>query len=233
VTELVAGAEDGRAVERRSRSRWSARAKLSAGARARGLSWFCGCSLRRPSAGHRRDNRDLSDPDPEPAIVSRFRPGDSLDRIFEIGIILKGLDGVLETIGGLLLLTFTPATINSLVASLTQHELSEDPNDFIANHLLGYAQGLTGRTVTFAALYLLLHGIVKIVLVAALLRNQIWAYPWMIGFLLIFIVYQIYQIVLSPTLGLSALTIFDSAIVWLTWQEWRKQTAGRAVRLRE
>ena len=110
--------------------------------------------------------------------------------------------------------------------------LSEDPNDYIASHLLGYAQGLTGGTVTFAALYLLVHGIVKIVLVAALLRNQIWAYPWMIGFLLIFIAYQIYQIALHPTLGLSALTIFDAAIVWLTWREWRRQTAGGVVGLR-
>ena len=155
--------------------------------------------------------------------MSRFTPRDALDRIFEIGIILKGLDGVLETIGGLLLLTLTPGTINRLVSGLTQHELSEDPHDFIAGQLLRYAHGLTGTAVTFAALYLLAHGIVKIVLVAALLRNQIWAYPWMIGFLLIFIFYQVYRLVLSPTLGLSALTIFDALIVWLTWREWRKQ----------
>jgi uncharacterized membrane protein len=149
---------------------------------------------------------------------------DPLDRLFEIGIALKGLDGILETIGGLLLLAMTPATINTLAAKVTQHELSEDPNDFIANHLLRYAHGLSGSAITFAAVYLLLHGITKIVLVAALLRNQIWAYPWMIGFLLIFILYQMYRLVLSTTVGLSALTVFDVFIVWLTWREWRKQT---------
>ena len=74
-------------------------------------------------------------------------------------------------------------------------------------------------------MYLLLHGITKIALVAALLRNQMWAYPWMIGFLLIFIGYQLYRIVLSPTFSLSVLTIFDAFIVWLTWREWRKQSA--------
>jgi len=163
--------------------------------------------------------------------VSRFKARDALDRIFEIGIILKGLDGVLETIGGLLLLVVTPATINALLSRLTQHELSEDPNDFIASHLLGYTHGLTGTAVTFAAFYLLVHGIAKIVLVAALLRNQIWAYPWMISFLLLFIGYQLYRLVLSLTFGLSALTIFDALIVWLTWREWRRQTASRAVRV--
>ena len=162
--------------------------------------------------------------------MSQFKPRDPFDRLFEIGIILKGLDGILETIGGLLLLAVTPATINRLAEWLTQHELSEDPHDFIASHLLGYAHGLTGSAVTFAAVYLLLHGITKVVLVGALLRNQIWAYPWMIGFLLIFIVYQLYRIVLSPTFGLTALTIFDAFIVWLTWREWRKQTTDRAIR---
>jgi uncharacterized membrane protein len=157
--------------------------------------------------------------------VSQFKPRDPLDRLFEIGIILKGIDGILEACGGLLLLAVTPATINTLAARLTQHELSEDPRDVIANHLLGFTHGLTGSAVTFAAVYLLLHGITKIALVAALLRNQMWAYPWMIGFLLIFIGYQLYRIVLSPTFSLSVLTIFDAFIVWLTWREWRKQSA--------
>ena len=176
-------------------------------------------------ANHRLDHGYRS------LIVSGFKPRDTLDRVFEIGIILKGLDGVLETIGGLLLLAVTPATINDVVSRLTQHELSEDSNDFIANHLLGYAHGLTGSAVAFAAVYLLVHGIAKIVLVTALLRNQIWAYPWMIGFLLIFIGYQLYRLVLSLTFGLSALTVFDAVIVWLTWREWRQQTADRGVGL--
>lgn len=165
--------------------------------------------------------------------MSRFRAQDPLDRIFEIGIILKGLDGALEAVGGLLLLAVTPATIDRVMVRLTQHELSEDPRDFIARHLLRYSHGLTGSAVTFAAVYLLAHGIVKIVLVAALLRNQAWAYPWMIGFLLIFIGYQVYRLALSPTFWLTALTVFDALIVWLTWREWRRQTADRALAVRD
>jgi uncharacterized membrane protein len=68
--------------------------------------------------------------------MSWFRPRDLLDQTFEVGIILKGLDGVLEVLGGLLLLVVSPATIDRLVTGLTQHELSEDPHDFLATHLL-------------------------------------------------------------------------------------------------
>jgi len=61
------------------------------------------------------------------------------------------------------------------------------------------------------------------VLVIALLENKLWAYPWMIAFLIIFIGYQLNRIALTPTTWLIALTIFDAFVVWLTWREWRKQ----------
>jgi uncharacterized membrane protein len=155
--------------------------------------------------------------------MSWFQPRGLLDRTFQISIIAKGLDGLVELIGGILLLAVTPATINQILARITQHELSEDPHDFIATRLLHLGAGLTGSAVHFAAAYLLLHGLVKVVLVVVLLRNRLWAYPWLIAFLLIFIGYQLYRIALTPTAWLVALTIFDAFVAWLTWREWRKQ----------
>jgi uncharacterized membrane protein len=61
--------------------------------------------------------------------------------------------------------------------------------------------------------------------VAALLNNQLWAYPWMIVFLGVFIVYQVYRLSFNPSVGLAALTIFDAVIAWLTYREYRKQLA--------
>jgi uncharacterized membrane protein len=157
--------------------------------------------------------------------VPWFRPRGLLDQTFEVGIVLKGLDGVLEVIGGLLLLVVSPATIDRVVTSLTQHELSEDPHDVLATHLLKTAHGLTGSAVLFGAVYLLAHGLVKVILVAALLKNQLWAYPWTIVFLGVFIVYQLYRLSLRASVGLAALTVFDAVIAWLTYREYRKQLA--------
>jgi uncharacterized membrane protein len=157
----------------------------------------------------------------------RFVPKDWLDRVFEVGIVLKGLDGLLELIGGVLLLLITPADINGIVWALTQHELSEDPRDAIASWLLRTADGLTGPGLLFAAAYLLVHGIVKVVLVVAVLRNKLWAYPWLIAVLLLFIGYQAYRIALTPGAGLIALTIFDIAIVALTVREYQRQQTTR------
>ncbi|GAA5039757.1 DUF2127 domain-containing protein [Actinopolymorpha pittospori] len=154
--------------------------------------------------------------------MTTFKPHDWLDRTFEVGIILKGLDGLLELVGGVLLLLAAPTTINHLVIAMTQHEISEDPHDLVATHLLHMAAAMRTSTVHLAVAYLLVHGIVKVVLVAALLRGKRWAYPWMIGVLIAFIVYQLYRMVFAPTVGLAALTVFDAAIAWLTWREYRR-----------
>ena len=148
---------------------------------------------------------------------------DWLDQAFVVGILLKGLDGVLELLGGGLLLVISPTTIQNLVRLLTQHELSQDPHDFFATHLLHATGRLTSGSLRFGAAYLLLHGIVKVALVAAVLRNKLWAYPWMIAFLVLFIAYQLYRMTYAPSSGLVALTIFDVIVVGLTVREYRKQ----------
>lgn len=160
--------------------------------------------------------------------MGRFRHGDLLDRAFLLGIALKGLDGVFEVAGGLLLLVVSPSTIVGTVKAFTQHELSEDPHDFLATHLLHATGALTGASLTFGAFYLLSHGVVKIVLIAALLRNKIWAYPWMIAFLIAFIVYQLYRMTFAPSLGLAGLTVFDAIVTWLTIREYQRQRGFRS-----
>jgi uncharacterized membrane protein len=107
----------------------------------------------------------------------------ALDRTFRISIGLKGLDGLLEIVGSVVLLFVAPATLQSWARTLTAHELAQDRHDFIATHLLHSASQLSRSTTLFAAIYLLSHGIAKVVLVIALLRNQLWAYPWMIALL--------------------------------------------------
>jgi uncharacterized membrane protein len=150
----------------------------------------------------------------------------ALDKTFKIGLVLKGLDGVLEVIGGILLLFLTPAAIQHLVRVLTAHELSEDPHDLIARYLLHTTAHLHHGTTLFGAIYLLSHGIAKIVLVALVLRDKLWAYPWLIGLLLAFIAYQLYQITaVHFSAGLTALTVFDAVLVWLTWREYRAKRA--------
>jgi uncharacterized membrane protein len=178
-----------------------------------------------PAAGKTADQATAGRPRPRPAAAPVSK---ALDRTFEVGLILKGLDGVLEVTGGLLLVFVSPHAIARLARVLTAHELSEDPHDLVARYLLHTTGHLTGSATAFGAVYLLSHGIAKVVLVALVLRHKLWAYPWLIALLAAFIGYQLYRITaVRFSWGLTALTIFDLALVWLTWREYQARRARR------
>ncbi len=151
----------------------------------------------------------------------------STERFFRLGISLKGLHAVLEIVGGVALLLVSPAYVIELVELFTQDELREDPRDLIANTLLDAAQHLSLGGKLFGALYLLSHGVVKLVLVAALLRNRPWAYPAALAVFGAFIVYQLYRFSFTHSVGLVALTLFDLVVMWLIWREYRIQARRR------
>jgi uncharacterized membrane protein len=141
---------------------------------------------------------------------------------FEISVVAKGIDAVLEVIGGLLLLVVSRSQIHALVRVLTQHELSEDPRDFIANYLLHTAGHLSTGTQAFAAAYLLCHGAVKVGLVIGLLRRICWTYRVAIAAFVLFTIYQLYRYSHTRSPGLLALTVLDLIVIVLTWLEYRR-----------
>jgi len=151
----------------------------------------------------------------------QYKP-DLTDRAFKVGLFFKGLDGLLECIGGIFLLLIKPEQINKWAERFTEGELSRDPHDFIANHILKTAHDLTGASLLFGALYLLSHGIVKLVLVIEVLRNHLWAYMALIIVTSLFVVYQVYRLFDTFSLGLFLLTIFDLVIIYLTQKEYRR-----------
>jgi uncharacterized membrane protein len=152
-----------------------------------------------------------------------FHPTNELDRVFFWSIVLKALDGILEVIGGVLLFVVAPARISEWAESITQHELGTDPHDFIARHILHSAHEFAAGGRTYAAVYLLVHGVTKLVLVIEILREHLWAYKGMVVMLAVFIAYQVYRMFYKPSIGLALLTIFDGFVIVLTLREEKRQ----------
>jgi uncharacterized membrane protein len=145
----------------------------------------------------------------------------NIHRLFEVSVILKGLHAAVECIGGLILAFVSTGSIVGLVRWMTQSELIEDPHDFIASHLLIWAQGFSVGTKTFYAFYLLSHGLVKLLLVAGLLKEKLWAYPASLVVMGLFIAYQLYRYSYTHSLFLIVLTVFDIVVIALIWHEYR------------
>jgi len=141
---------------------------------------------------------------------------------FEVGVILKGVDGVLQIVGAALLLFIKPGQIRHAVVLLTRHALSKNPDDVFANYLLRAAEHLSMNRQLFASLYLFAHGTVKVALVWALLNGKLWAYPAAILIFTAFSAYQIYQFTISHSIALVVLTVLDVVVIVLTWGEYSR-----------
>jgi uncharacterized membrane protein len=143
--------------------------------------------------------------------------------LFRLGILVKGIDGLLEMVGGLALLVLTSDFLNTVVGLVTVHELSEDPGDFLANAMKHLASTLSSDTKRFAGAYLIGHGCIKVMLVAGLWREKRWAYPAALWFLSAFVVYQLYRYTHTRSVILLAFTAMDVFIIWAIWRDYRLQ----------
>lgn len=155
------------------------------------------------------------------AVLPRMTKSSLREIVFRFGVWLKGLDGALEIAGGLAIWSVSPGWILRVVRSLTQDEIAEDPHDLVANYLRHAASHLSLSSEHFMAIYLFGHGVVKLFVVVALLRNKLWAYPVSMLVFVGFIVYQVYRFSIAPSAGLVALTIFDLVVIWIIWLEYR------------
>ena len=141
--------------------------------------------------------------------------------VFLVSIIAKGVFAALETILGVLLL-FTGSVVQFVLA-LVQNELIEDPTDFFATHFKSFLNPSHDAQI-FGGLYLLSHGIVKLLLVAGLLRKKLWAYPASLAVFALFILYQMVKWLETRSTWLLVLTAIDIIVMWLIWHEYRRMT---------
>ncbi|WP_112605749.1 DUF2127 domain-containing protein [Rhizobium sp. WW22] len=144
-----------------------------------------------------------------------------IHQLFEISVLLKGAHALIECLGGIVLALVSTESILRLANRITQPELLNDSHDFIATHLLTWAQDFSVGTKNFYAYYLLSHGLVKVLLVIGLLRGKMWAYPASLAALGLFIAYQLYRFTDTHGIGLIILTIFDLLVMVLIWQEYK------------
>lgn len=144
-----------------------------------------------------------------------------IEQIFDVGIALKGINGLLEVLAGTLLSVLSPSQIGGLAQWLILSELTEDPNGRLTNLFLNTAMHITTHGKFVSAVFLLSHGSIKLFLVYQLFRGRLWAYLLTIGVLLFFIGFQIFEIVQMHSRLLTALTILDACIILLAWHEYK------------
>lgn len=146
-----------------------------------------------------------------------------LDWFYDIGIAIKGFDGAVELIAGILLWVSPSLLHQTLQALLGEvRESHFHMMRFIADNIARIDADLTKGGIVVVIFFLIMHGVVKVGLVVALFKKWHWAYPWAIGLLGAFLVYQVYVFIKHPTVPMALFSILDAVIVWLVYKEYRE-----------
>lgn len=143
--------------------------------------------------------------------------------LFDLALILKIINGALEMLAALLVLFVPPTLVVKLAEFATSGELAQDPDDPISTAIIASAQAFSVHTHYFLAIYLALHGIIKVLLVIGIFAKKRIAYPLFMIALAVFGAYESYRGFMLHELLLQALAIFDFSLLVLTSYEYRRR----------
>ncbi|MBV9922797.1 MAG: DUF2127 domain-containing protein, partial [Pseudonocardia sp.] len=113
------------------------------------------------------------------------------------------------------------AQVQKLIAGVVTHDLLGPPDGSLARHFVAGTAEFASGDRTFAVVYLLLHGVLKVALVIALLRHWLPAYPPAILVLSLFVVYELYRATQTGSVLLPVLAVVDIAVIVLVVREYR------------
>jgi uncharacterized membrane protein len=143
------------------------------------------------------------------------------ERLFRIALSVKALDGAVELVGALLLLLIPGAALHELISGVVARDLLGPPDGSLARHFVAGTAEFASGNRTFVVIYLGLHGIVKLALVAALLRKWRPAYPVAVVVLGAFVGYELYRATQTGSILLPLLAVLDIAIIAMIVREYR------------
>lgn len=143
-------------------------------------------------------------------------------------ILIKGFDGAVETLAGLILALTGPERIYEWVFRLTAPELGTGHHPAIHAIRTG-AEKLASGPHQFVIVYLLVHGLLKLSVAVALLGGSArWIFPAASLILTGFIAYMSWRLSLHWSDWLLGAALFDLLTLALVLNEWRAHNRGNA-----
>ena len=155
-------------------------------------------------------------------------PRSRFEWVYFVLVAFKGLDGTVEFLSGLVLLVAPRLTAGALAALAAELAEGTSPLRTAAAHSIATAGGglLTGSAPL--AIFLLVHGAVKLLTVYALLRRAIRWYPWALLALVVLFVVQLVELISAPAIGGWVLLGLDVLVIALVAWEYVRLRKERA-----
>jgi uncharacterized membrane protein len=159
----------------------------------------------------------------------KLLPEKDFHELFRISILVKAADGIIEACAGGIFYFVGYTTINSALFLAFHGEIAESPRDPFWQFLINEWHTISLSGNAFWGLLFMVHGITKLALSVALLKNRRWAYPTAAVVFTLFVGFEIFSLFTRPSLFLYLITIFDAIVVGLILREYRHLKKRRAL----
>ena len=147
-------------------------------------------------------------------------------RAYLTAILIKGFDGAVEALAGLIILITGPERLYEWVIRLTAPELTGRHHPALHAIQRG-AERLAEGPHEFVIFYLLVHGTLKLGIVAALLKGGgRWLFPVASVILAGFVLYMSWRLTIRWSDWLLGFALFDLLTLALVLNEWRNRSTG-------
>ncbi len=154
------------------------------------------------------------------------------DTILNIGFFgglgLKALNSLVEIIGGFLMTFISHNWLNHCILMIALPELSEDPDDPLMNYLIDFGQTFSSSSQHLVGVYMLLHGITKLVIIILLLERKLWAFPVGVAVFGLFIIFELFSYIHGHSLIMLLIVIFDIVILAMIIWEFQRLKKAQA-----
>jgi uncharacterized membrane protein len=157
----------------------------------------------------------------------RLFPEKDYHELFRIGILVKAVYGIIEAVAGAFIYFANYTAVNAVLLSVFRNEIAESPHDPFWGYLIKEWHHFLLSSHAFWGLLFVIHGITKLALSVALLKNQLWAYPTAAVVFSLFVGYEIYSVINRPSPFLWVITIFDAIVVGLILHEYKHHKKAR------
>lgn len=142
--------------------------------------------------------------------------------LFQLGMWWRIFYGSLRIVIGVVLLRFVHLPFSEALKLLLHSELVEDPSDTVLFNVLLFFQHHPFHISYFLALYFIFWGVVDVGLSWALLKHQLWAFPFSLALIISFMFYEVVRFFHTHSPSLIALLIVDAFVFWLIYREYQR-----------
>lgn len=141
---------------------------------------------------------------------------------FDFMLVVKTLFAIGEVACGITLIFITPDLIQHIVGFFIGGQTISDSSDPLLAHLVTWVSTISPDTERFGTIYLISHGVTKLIVLALLWRRKLWSYPLSVVLFTAFIAYQLQRFTFTHSPMLIVLTVLDVVMIVLTILEYRR-----------